>query len=296
MTASNKSQETRYVIITPVRDEAKHIEDTIRSVLAQTIAPAEWVIVDDGSTDSTGAIIDRYAAQYAWISAVHRLDRGFRRPATGVMEAFEEGFCGLKTVQWDFVVKLDGDLKFEADYFEKCFVEFQRDPRLGIGGGNVVQVEKGTVGSDPSGPPFHVRGATKIYRRACWEAIGGLIKAPGWDTVDELKANMLGWRTRTFAKVEIEQQRITGAADGMWQNAVKDGRADYVSGYHPVFMLFKCLKRTVDKPFLLRAAGLLCGYAGGYLTGAPRVTDEQLIRYVRRQQLRRLLLRESIWK
>lgn len=145
-------------------------------------------------------------------------------------------------------------------------------------------------------PKFHVRGATKIYRRECWDSLGGLLRSPGWDTVDELKANMLGWTTRSFLDLRLSHYRFTGAADGAWKNCLKDGRANYITGYHPVFMLLKCVKRLTIKPYATGSVGLMCGYLSGYLRRIPRVNDRTLIRYTRIQQMKRLLLQESIWK
>jgi glycosyltransferase involved in cell wall biosynthesis len=282
-------------VITPARDEAQYIAETITSVVHQTARPAEWVIVDDGSTDGTDGIIDRSAAQHAWITAVHRPNRGARENAGGVMEAFHYGYQSLKASEWDFIVKLDGDVSLNPVYFETCFKEFRQDPKLGIGGGLICHLENGALKVE-AGPRFHVRGATKIYSRACWDEIGGLLQVPGWDTVDEVKANMLGWKTRTFQDLKVLHHRPTGAADGAWKNSVKDGRADYISGYHPLFMFLKCVKRLVQEPYLVGSLGLSYGYIGGYLKGTPQVDDRALIHYVRRQQLRRLMLLDSIWR
>jgi hypothetical protein len=128
------------------------------------------------------------------------------------------------------------------------------------------------------------------------DAIGGLIKAPGWDTADELKANMLGWHTRSFLRIRLLHRRATGAADGGWRDSVKKGRADFICGYHPLFMMAKCLKRVFQKPFFVGGAGHLYGFATGYLKGIAQVQDEALIRYTRQQQMRRLLFQDSIWK
>src|SRR5580693_5047600 len=127
-------QDVKYVVITPVRDEEKHMEATIEAVAGQTVRPTEWVIVDDGSSDRTGDIIDQYAAKFSWISVVHRSNRGFRKSGGGVVEAFYDGYDRLRCNDWDFVVKLDGDLTFVRTYFEKCFEHFERDPKLGVGG------------------------------------------------------------------------------------------------------------------------------------------------------------------
>jgi len=285
----------RYVIVSPVRDEEQYIEKTIRSVISQTIQPIEWVIVNDGSSDGTGKIIDKFAAQVPWIRAVHRENRGFRKAGGGVVEAFYDGYNVLQNVQFDYIVKLDGDLSFDPDYFERCFERFNADPKLGIGGGMIFHMMNGILELEQQ-PLFHVRGATKIYKKECWDAVGGLIKAPGWDTLDEVKANMLGWKTQSFAELKLLHHRYTGSADGTWRTAVKHGLANHISGYHPLFMLLKCTKRLLQKPYLIGSIGLLYGYLGGYVRGVARVDDVGLIAFVREQQLRRLLLRSSIWK
>lgn len=285
----------RYVIITPARDEEEHIEGTIRSVIHQTILPVEWVIVDDGSKDRTPEIIDRYVKQYSWIHLVRRPDRGFRNSAGGEIDAFYCGFEIIKTSDWDFIVKLDGDLVLPGEYFEECFKVILKNPKIGIGGGTIYNRINGKYIKE-SCPPFHVRGATKIYRRECWMAIGELIRAPGWDTLDEIKANMLGWETRSFREIPLYQERITGGADGQWRNYVKNGLANYISGYHPLFMLFKCLKRLFQKPRIVGATALMYGYISGYVKKIKRVDDKGLVRYIREQQIKRLLLRNSLWK
>jgi biofilm PGA synthesis N-glycosyltransferase PgaC len=286
---------TPYVIITPVRDEAQHLERTIESVLSQTIVPTEWLIVDDGSTDGTGAVIDRYAAQVSWMRAIPRANRGFRKAGGGVIEAFYDGYNSLQTKAWEFIVKLDGDLTFPPDYFERCFAHFRSEPRLGIGGGEISHELGGQLKVEAN-PAFHVRGATKIYRRACWEAIGGLCVAPGWDTIDEVKANMLGWSTLSFPELRLVHHRFTGAAEGLLRDRVKHGVACYVSGYHPLFVAASCISRLAQKPYLIGSAAILYGFIKGRLTHAPRVQDARMIRYLRGQQLRRLIGLETIWK
>lgn len=286
-------QQPRYVVITPAKDEGEYLEGTIQSVAGQTIKPVEWVIVNDGSTDNTGEILDRYAAKYPWIVPVHR-EGGVRQAGGGVIRAFYAGYDKLASTDWHFIVKLDGDLSFEPDYFERCFARFAENPKLGVGGGLIYHVINGQLVPERS-PRFHVRGATKIYTRDCWMALGGFIEAPGWDTLDEVKANMLGWTSETFEDIPLTHHRYTGAADGTWKNAVKNGRANYISGYHPLFMLAKCVKRLFQKPYLLGAAGLFFGYVSGSLKRTPRVNDPGLINYLRSEQLKKLTFGKSIW-
>jgi poly-beta-1,6-N-acetyl-D-glucosamine synthase len=286
---------TRYVIITPVRDEEHHLERTIESILSQSVLPAEWVIVDDGSTDRTGAIIDQYAAQVPWIYAIHRVNRGFRKAGGGVVDAFYDGYGALRCKDWEFIVKLDGDLSFAPDYFEQCFAHFRREPCLGIGGGEIYHELSGELQLEAN-PAFHVRGATKIYRRACWEAIGGLIHAAGWDTIDEVKANMLGWKTHSFPELRLIHHRFTGSSEGLLRDRVKHGVACYVSGYHPLFVAAKCVSRLAQKPYVIGSVAIAYGFLKGHVTRSPRVGDTRLIRYLRTQQLRRLCGLDTIWR
>jgi poly-beta-1,6-N-acetyl-D-glucosamine synthase len=197
---------------------------------------------------------------------------------------------------WDFLAKFDGDLAFAPNYFEKCFRKFEQNPKLGIGGGLVCKDVNGDLVAEVKhDPAFHVRGATKTYRRKCWEEIGGLMTAPGWDTIDELKANMIGWETGTFQDLKVHQLKQTGSADGSSTNWVKNGLANYITGYSPVFMAFKCAGRLNKRPYLLQAAWLWWGFVSGYLKGVQQVADRELIRYVRRQQWRKLTRRSNIW-
>jgi glycosyltransferase involved in cell wall biosynthesis len=284
----------RYVIITPVRDEERHIEATLECVVRQTIRPEQWIIVDDGSTDQTGAVLDRYASQFPWIRVIHRANRGFRKSGGGVMEAFHDGYNALNC-DWDFIVKLDGDLSFAPEYFEKCFEHFQSEPNLGIGGGEIYHLVAKELKLEAT-PRFHVRGATKIYRKACWVAIGGLWSTAGWDTIDEVKANMLGWKTYSFSDLKLLHHRLTGTADGLLRDRVKHGKVCYVSGYHPLFVLATCFYRIARKPYVIGSAAVLYGYLKAYLTRPPRVEDPSYIAYMRSQQLRRLLGMQTIWR
>jgi glycosyltransferase involved in cell wall biosynthesis len=285
-----------YAIITPVRNEGQHFQETIDSVVSQTVQPIAWVIVDDGSSDSTPQLIATAVSQHAWIHAVRRSDRGFRKQGGGVIEAFYEGFGRIQAMPWDFLVKLDGDLSFAKTYFQDCLAKFACDDRLGIGGGRIYSQLRGAVVEDsPGDPSFHVRGATKIYRRVTWESIGGLVSAPGWDTLDEVKANMLGWRTYSFSDLHLLQLKFTGSADGAWKNWLKNGRANYIAGYHPLFMLLKCIKRSFRRPYGVAALGLFTGFSTGYLKRISRVPDPALIRYIRCQQLNFILGKQSLW-
>ena len=145
-------------------------------------------------------------------------------------------------------------------------------------------------------PVFHVRGGVKIYRRACWEAIEGLWVGPGSDTVDEVKANMLGWTTTSFLELHMHHHRFTGVSFGRWGGLVKDGKIDYVLGYHPLFLSAKSMVRLFRRPYLVGSLAQVYGYICARLQHIPRVDDPKFIRYLRQQQLARLFGGETIWK
>jgi glycosyltransferase involved in cell wall biosynthesis len=284
-----------YVVVTPARNEAAYIGRTIASMLHQTVPPQRWVIVDDGSTDDTKNIATGLTADVDWIELVSRRDRGHRSAGTGVMEAFRAGLARIEDTDWRYLVKLDADLEFDEDYFERCLEAFASDATLGIAGGKVHDVYPDRIVHDPH-PDFHVRGATKIYRRECWKDIGGVIDAPGWDTLDEVKANQLGWKTRTLAEPPIYQLRPTGEAAGSWSNWVKNGAAAYRSGYHPAYVAARAGRRLMRPPSITAPTGLIWGYLKAVLTKPDRVDDPELLRYVKQQQWNRLIGRDSMWR
>jgi biofilm PGA synthesis N-glycosyltransferase PgaC len=285
----------KYVVITPVRDEEAYLQLTIDSMVRQTVLPQEWIIVDDGSKDGTGRIIEEAVRLHPWIRGVRREDRGFRQWGAGIIEAFYAGFHALTSADWEFMAKLDGDLSFEPDYFAQMFAKFGQAPRLGVGGGFLYHIENQKKTLEQS-PTFHVRGGAKIYRHACWDAIGGLWVGPGSDTLDEVKANMLGWTSQSFLELQIQHHRWTGAAYGRWGGIAKNGKTDYVAGYHPLFLVAKCVARLWQRPYVWGSFALLYGYISAYFQQIPRVDDPQLIRYLQRQQMAKLCRQETIWK
>jgi glycosyltransferase involved in cell wall biosynthesis len=286
----------KYVVISPVRNEAQYLPETLATILSQATRPAKWVIVDDGSTDQTAQIVTDAAKHHNWIELVARTDRGFRQSGIGVVEAFYDGFSRVTPGSWDYLAKMDGDVRLPCDYFERLFEEFRKNPKLGICSGDIyVEDDERRVLDSPGDPDFHVRGAAKVYRRACWDEIGGIPRVTGFDCVDNVKARMLGWDTRRFPEPAVIHLRKTGRANGTWRNSVKDGMGARAIGYHPLFLLIKCVNR-ISRGSLLGGLGQCYGFVKGYLCTIPRVTDQRLIRYLRTQQLNRLLGRETIWR
>ncbi len=276
-----------YVVITPVRNEAAFIGRTIDSMIAQTVRPAQWVIVNDGSTDDTADIVRAHIAGHPWIRLIQRPDRGFRQRGGGVIKAFNAGYAALTITDYHFIVKLDGDVSFAPDYFERLLARFTAQPRLGIAGGTCY-VQDGKTWKPEGTDPTHVRGATKMYRRACFEDIGGLVAHLGWDGVDEWQARTRGWQAQSFLDIPIYHHRTTGGAGGFLQGRIEQGRAAYYMGYHPLFMLARGVRRMADRPFVLGGLSLLWGYASDWLRQRKQVNDPAMIHFLRQNQLKRL--------
>jgi biofilm PGA synthesis N-glycosyltransferase PgaC len=278
----------RYVVITPVRDEAEFIQKTMGSMIQQTMRPVEWIIVNDGSTDETAEIVAGYAAEYPWIKLVNREDRGARQRGKGIVEAFYTGYDALTIQDYDFIVKLDGDLSFEPDYFESLLREFASRPKLGIAGGGVYEKRSGEDKWILRTSKDHVRGPTKVYRQACFEAIGGLVPALGWDGIDEWQALALGWEVRSFTGLKVFHYRFTGAATGPLKSRVEQGYGAHYMGYHPLFMIARGIRHMFNRPYLIGGIAMIIAYFVAGLQGRERLPDPSVIRYIRRTQLRQL--------
>jgi glycosyltransferase involved in cell wall biosynthesis len=281
---------SRYVLITPVKDESRHIELTLRSVTAQTCPPALWVIVDDGSSDGTAEIAERYAARHSYIRVQRTPNAGARNLGSAEILAFYRGLETVRGVDYDFIVKLDGDLEFEPDYFERLLAKFAADPKLGIASG--VYLEQDADGSwrVVGMPAYHAFGASKVMRRRCFEDIGGFALTPGWDTADEVRAWSFGWTTSHFRELEVRHHKPEGSASGLLKISRMHGLIHYVTGGDPLFFIFKAVHRARLKPYVLGSLALTYGYIQAVVTRRPRlVTDEQAAAY-------RRIMRERLWR
>ena len=282
-----------FVVITPARDEEKLLPQLIASMTAQTHLPARWIVIDDGSSDATAAILDAAAAQHPWIEPQH-LPRNRPRAPGGESVVMQFLPIALAT-QFDYVLRLDADLTFEPDFAERLLDEFARDDKLGIAGPTLWEPSSDDTWHEIAMPAFHTRGAAKMYSSECFKAIGGLDAEIRWDTLDEARAMMLGFHTRSFRAIIARHHRPQGAASG-WKARIAAGESAYKVGYSPLFMLARAARQTVGAPFPFAGVLLMSGFLKGYFSRARRSAAPDLIRFIRRQQVRRLMLRESLWR
>ncbi len=279
----------RYVLITPARNEAAHIEKTLLSMISQTMLPLKWVIVSDGSTDGTDDIVRRYAAKHAWIELVRAPERK-ERSFAGKVHAFNAGYARAKGLDYDLVGNLDGDVFFEPDYFEYLITQFAPNPRLGLAGTNYY--ENGLKYDFRFSNVEDVAGACQLFRRECFEGIGGYqpIKGGGIDLVAVLSARMHGWQTRSFTEKYLVHYRPQGTASAKaWRVHFIDGQHDYRFGGHPVWELFRGAYRSAKKkPFVISGGLLLAGYACEMFKWKERPVPMELIEFRRKEQMQRL--------
>ena len=282
-----------YVLVTPARNERDLIEGTIRSVIAQTHRPSRWVIVSDGSNDGTDDIVQRYANEHAWIELLrlpeHR-DRSFAAKAV----CFNAGYDRLKVGKFDLIGNLDADITFQPDYYEFLLGKLTENPRLGVAGTPFVE-----DASQPENHSYaqkfadldHVSGACQMFRRQCFEEVGGYtpIKGGGIDWVAVTTARMKGWQTRTFVERTCFHHRKMGTAGrGPLMARFRHGQEDYYVGGHPLWQLARGVFQMKNKPFVLGGMFLVLGYFWAMATRMERPVSPDLMAFHRAEQLARL--------
>ncbi len=277
-----------YVLITPARNEAQFIEQTIRSVVRQTVRPAKWVIVSDGSTDGTDDIVRKYAAEHDWIELVRMPERKERHFA-GKVHAFNAGYAKVKNLKYELIGSLDGDISFDQDYFAFLLDRFSEVPRLGLAG---TPFEEGGNSYDYRFVSIeHVSGACQLFRRECFEEIGGYVpvKGGGIDHIAVLTARMKGWQTRTFTEKMSIHHRVQGSANrSPMQGRFHVGTLDYALGGDPVWEMFRSLHQMTKKPIFVGGLMILFGYVWSMVRRRERVVSPDIMIFRRREQMRRL--------
>lgn len=287
---SSETNKLAYVLITPCRNEAHFIADTIQSVAAQTILPLKWVIVNDGSTDTTADVVAKYAAQYSWIELVNRPARKERHFA-GKVEAFKAGQERVKQLSYEIIGNLDADVSLDSDHFEFLLSRFSEDERLGVAGTVFREPDGYNSGTDSFEGQTYVSGQCQIFRRRCFEEIGGYVpsKAGGIDWMAVTTARMVGWKTRSFREKTFLHHRPLGTAErGLVASAFAYGKKDYILGGHPLWEVFRCTYRMTKRPYLVSGIALFAGYMTGFLSRAERPVSRELMRFHRSEQMLKL--------
>ena len=287
---NHKSSRIPYVLITPARNEETHIEKAIQSMVEQTHLPLKWVIVNDGSTDATAAIVRRYLPSHDWIELIEMPSRRDRSFAAKV-NSFNAGYDRVKHLHYEVIGNLDADLSFEKDYVEFLMSKFAEDASLGVAG--TIFKEDGGYSSDTDSfeGHTHVPGGCQLFRRKCFEDVGGYIpiKAGGIDWIAVTTARMRGWRTKSFREKFFFHHRSLGTAErSPLASGFSYGEKDYYLGGHPLWVLLRVGYKMTKRPYIVGGAVFGMGYLWALLRRTPRAVSGELMRFHRGEQMVKL--------
>ncbi len=279
----------RYVLITPARNEEAYIESTILSVVSQTILPKKWVIVSDGSNDHTDEIVCKYADKYKFLQLI-RLERKNNRNFSSKVNAINMGYKQLKNIEYDSIGNLDADVFFDKNYYENILQKLEQNQKLGIAGGIILEKIKGKY--FPQKISLNsVAGAVQLFRRKCYEEIGGYlpITIGGIDAFAEIMARKMGWEVQTFPEIKVFHSRRVGKGkENILKAIFHQGIEFYALGYHPLFQLVRCIYRIKDKPIIVGSMLILCGYFYAFISKYKREVPDDVISFLRKEQLKRI--------
>ncbi len=266
----------KYFIITPTKNEGKYISITIESVLNQTIKPIKWFIINDYSTDNTKKIIKKYQKKHSWIKLIDSKQKKKWDPGGKQIKMFYEAYNQIKNSNWNFIVKLDADMKFEKNYFEKLFLEFEKNKKLGVTSGKYEIKQKS----------YHTIGGSKIYRKNCFiEEI--LVPLLSWDSIDEIIAEMNGWEVMCF-DIPIIHLKKEGSIDGQLKRRFYEGLGHYVKKSSPVYVIFRGTKKLTQKPRFISSFAFILGYISGFLSKKERYNNDEFTKFLRKKEIERI--------
>jgi glycosyltransferase involved in cell wall biosynthesis len=281
---------TTYVLITPARNEAEFIEMTIRSVVAQSVRPLKWVIVSDGSTDDTDAIVQRYATEHAWIELL-RMPPKQERDFAGKVRAFNAGYARVSGLQFHAVGSLDADISFDSDYFAFLLQKLDQNRKLGLVG-TPFQEESGQTYDYRFVNIEHVSGACQLFRRDCFKEIGGYLPVKGGsiDHIAVISARMRGWKTRTFTeKLCLHHRQLGTAQEKVLRARFNYGVKDYRIGNHALWQVLRTFYQMTQKPFVVGGVALAVGYCWAAICRYERPVSSEFMSFHRREQKLRII-------
>jgi len=285
-----------YFIVTPAKNEEENLPSTIRSIERQTIKPILWVIVDDGSTDSTPQIIESAKKKHEWIHSIH-LNESARDLTIHCASVYKIGldsgikYCEGNKMEYEYIATVDADINLENTYFENLIKEFEKNPNLGIASGETWSIVGDRV------MPAKQRenlpsGGHRLWRKKCFEETGGFLLTHSWDSVLNVKAALRGWKVKRFEEYKAIQRRMTSSAEGLWKGWRIRGESAYYLDFHPLYVVARAIRYLFEKPYYIGLAYLV-GYVNSYINRKEKSDDEEIrnyYRYTRPQEIKKFYL------
>ena len=275
------------LVVTVSRNDGNLLNDLLKSIENQTTRPIEWVIVIDPLTQKNEQIISSFSDGKDWIKVV-RIESSFNPKTRGerIARLFNFG-VSKSSLDWTFCSKIDADMDLEELYFEKLFLEFSKNPKLGIASGNCLvkttrgqRMERVTKG--------HTRGGLKTYRRECYDEIGGVEHVDGWDTIDNVMARLYGWETSNFENILAAQARPTGVSVGLISTAFNEGKKSYFLGYFAPYLLARAAHRMLSKPYFAAGIAMLGGFLYSMISLDKKYKDTRVRKNIRNTQISKI--------
>ncbi len=283
-----KPVQINHIVVTPCKNEEEYISTLIESMLSQTIRPKEWIIIDNGSIDNSPNIIKKVSKKEKWIKYFYVKSGKQRNRGLEIAKLFAFGIERANTENWEYCSKIDSDMILPIDYFERILQAFYQEKKVGILGGVCFTSSKAGMKRIEKVESDHVRGGLKTYRRECFQDIGGVIIANGWDGLDEASAQMRGWKTKNLVQIEVEHRRATGSHRGKIINSYISGKYAYFMGYIFPYIFARSIKRIFQRPYIIAGIVMLLGFSKNKLFKKPIYENKEVVAYIRAKQAKRL--------
>jgi biofilm PGA synthesis N-glycosyltransferase PgaC len=284
-----------YVLVTAARNERDFIQQTLDSVVAQTVTPKMWAIVSDNSDDGTDDVVRSFAAKHPFIRLC-RNDEPTARGTAAKVNAINMGLKALAETDYAYIGNLDADVSFGENYFETLIERFESDRRLGVIGGRIFQMDARGRTIETKASTESVAGATQFFRRECFDQIGGyrpIDRAGGMeDGIAEITARYHGWKTWSYGDLPVVHHREVGTVGrSVYKTRFNSGETEYVVGFGFAYHFLRALSRLFEKPYAIGTVLVMAGYAWAQISRQTMVLPDELVRFIRREQMNRLVSR-----
>ncbi|MCQ9635780.1 MULTISPECIES: glycosyltransferase family 2 protein [unclassified Chryseobacterium] len=200
----------RFLIIIPAHNEENNLSFTLDSLQQQSSKDFRAVVVNDGSTDRTAEVIRKYTETDSRFETIS-LQKSEHQPGSKVVHAFKNGLQKQPIDDFDIICKFDADIILPENYLETLEKAFAGNPAYGLVGGLLYVEKDGHWVYEGNSNKNHVRGPMKAYRKACFIQIGGLRETLGWDNIDAILLENLGWKEVVLPELQVKLIKVKGA-------------------------------------------------------------------------------------